>query len=164
MKRLIIMRHAKSAWPDGVDDHDRPLNNRGNKAAPKVAHLLLQKGFLPDLALVSSAKRTQETWTHLANIFRQNDITIPMKTEPSFYMAGLGAIQRKLMQLEEGETLLILGHNYGWSDAVARLSGRHIELKTANIAVLEHSGNQWADAIHKTDWKLTHFITPRDAL
>ena len=43
MKRLLLMRHAKSAWPDDVTDHERPLNQRGNKAALKMAHLLLKK-------------------------------------------------------------------------------------------------------------------------
>ena len=100
----------------------------------------------------------------MRQIFLQNQLAIPMETEPSFYMAGLGNIQSRLMQLREGDTLLILGHNYGWSDAVARLSGRHIELKTANIAVLEHSGTEWAEIIQETDWTLTHFITPRDIL
>ena len=164
MKRLLIMRHAKSAWPDGVDDHDRPLNKRGNQAAPKMAHLLLQKGYLPDAAIVSSARRTQETWTHMDEIFQLNEVEIPMETESSFYMAGLGAIQQKLLHSKRGDTLLVLGHNYGWSDTVARLSGRHIELKTANIAVLEHSGNTWSEAIRKTNWVLTDFITPRDTL
>ena len=98
------------------------------------------------------------------NIFQQREIQIQMETEPNFYMAGLGAIQNRLLRILQGDTLLLLGHNYGWSDAVARLSGRHIELKTANIAVLEHSGLKWANVIQETNWKLTHFITPRDIL
>ena len=106
MKRLLIMRHAKSAWPDGVDDHDRPLNKRGNRAAPKMAHLLLQKGFSPDAAIVSSARRTQETWQQMNAVFLQNNITIAMETEPNFYLAGLGAIQRKLS--ERTDVLLAL--------------------------------------------------------
>ena len=97
-------------------------------------------------------------------IFQSNEVEIPMETESSFYMAGLGAIQQKILRQTRGDTLLILGHNYGWSDAVARLSGRQMELKTANIAVLEHSGSTWSEAIQKTDWTLTDFITPRDTL
>ena len=164
MKRLLIMRHAKSAWPEGVDDHDRPLNKRGNKAAPKMANLLLQKKFLPDAAIVSSAKRTLQTWQHMSLVFQQNGLQIPMKKTSDFYMTGLGAIQRSVMVTTHGETLLVLGHNYGWSEAVARLSSRNVELKTANIAVLEHSGNTWSEAIQTTTWTLTDFITPRDIL
>ena len=164
MKRLLIMRHAKSAWPDGVDDHDRPLNKRGNQAAPKMAQLLLQKGFSPDAAIVSSARRTQETWQHMNAVFLQNNITIPMETEPNFYLAGLGSIQRKISGRTDAPSLLILGHNYGWSDAVRILSGRNIELKTANIAILEHTGSTWSETIHDTNWRLVDFLTPRDIL
>ena len=164
MKRLLIMRHAKSAWPEGVDDHDRPLNKRGNRAAPKMARLLLQKGFSPDAAIVSSARRTQETWQHMHHIFLENDVTIPMETEPNFYLAGLGAIQRKVSKQTDPISLLILGHNYGWSDAVRILSGRSVELKTANIAILEHTGSTWSETIQDTKWRLVDFLTPRDIL
>ena len=163
MKRLLIMRHAKSAWPDGVDDHDRPLNKRGNRAAPKMAHLLLQKGFSPDAAIVSSARRTQETWQQMNAVLLQNNITIPMETEPNFYLAGLGAIQRKLSERTDVPSLLILGHNYGWSDAVRILSGRNIELKTANIAILEHTGSTWSKP-SRYQLATGRLLTPRDVL
>ena len=164
MKRLIIMRHAKSAWPDGVADHDRPLNKRGNRAAPIMAHLLVKSGFYPNAAIVSSSQRTIETWNHMNTVFLQNNLCIPMEIEPSFYLAGLGAIQRKLSGRTEGESLLILGHNYGWSDAVRVLSGRGIELKTANIAILEHVGATWSECIQDTNWRLVDYLTPRDTL
>ena len=164
MKRLIIMRHAKSAWPDGVDDHDRPLNKRGNRAAPIMAHLLLKNGTCPDTAIISSSRRTRETWNHMNTIFLQNNLSIQMEIEPNFYLAGLGAIQKRLSGLTESETLLILGHNYGWSDAVRILCGRGIELKTANIAILEHVGATWTECIHDTNWRLVDYLTPRDTL
>ena len=164
MKRLIIMRHAKSAWPDGVDDHDRPLNKRGSRAAPKMAHLLIQKGLCPDAAIVSSARRTQETWKHMNTIFLKNDLYIPMDTEPSFYLSGLGSIQQRLLGLSGNENLLVLGHNYGWSDAIRILSGRNIELKTANIAILEHASTTWSECIQDTNWRLVDHLTPRDTL
>lgn len=164
MKRLIIMRHAKSAWPDGIDDHDRPLNKRGFRDAPKMAHLLLKYGLCPDLAIVSSARRTQETWNHMRSIFTEHDIDIPMETEPTFYLSGLGSIQKKLSGLTEEHCVLVLGHNYGWSEAVGILSGRNIELKTANIAVLGHMGTSWSECIQAANWRLIDFITPRDAL
>jgi phosphohistidine phosphatase len=60
--RLILSRHAKSGWDDpDLSDHDRPLNARGRGDAPKVGAWLRAKGYLPDAALVSSARRTQET-------------------------------------------------------------------------------------------------------
>src|SRR5690242_1439584 len=65
-KTLILFRHAKSAWPDNVEDHERPLAERGRKAAPVMAKWLLAKGLRPSVALVSTAKRTQETWALVA--------------------------------------------------------------------------------------------------
>ena len=61
-KRLILFRHATSDWPEGVDDHDRPLSDRGKKAAPVMGVYLEKNKLLPDLVLVSTARRAQETW------------------------------------------------------------------------------------------------------
>ncbi|WP_204322083.1 histidine phosphatase family protein, partial [Streptococcus pneumoniae] len=62
MHRLILLRHAKSDWPEGVADHERPLNGRGRRAAPLMGEAMVERGYVPERALVSSAKRTQETW------------------------------------------------------------------------------------------------------
>ena len=62
MRRLILFRHAKSAYPDGVGDHDRPLDARGRADAPRMGAYLAAEALLPDLVLVSSARRTQETF------------------------------------------------------------------------------------------------------
>jgi phosphohistidine phosphatase len=63
MKRLILFRHAKSSWtePD-LDDHDRPLNERGRLAAPLMGAWLAARGFAPDHVICSSSLRTRETW------------------------------------------------------------------------------------------------------
>ena len=66
MKRLLLLRHAKSAWPDGVEDHDRPLSDRGRRDAPRMGAYIAAAGLRPDFALVSSARRTQETWALVA--------------------------------------------------------------------------------------------------
>ena len=65
-KTLILFRHAKSSWPDNVEDHERSLADRGRKAAPVMAKWLAGKGLKPTVALVSTAKRTQETWALIA--------------------------------------------------------------------------------------------------
>ena len=62
MKRLLLLRHAKSAWPEGVEDHDRPLGDRGRRDAPRMGAYMASAGLQPGFALVSSARRTQETW------------------------------------------------------------------------------------------------------
>ena len=62
MLRLLLLRHAKSAYPAGVDDHDRPLAARGRAAAPVIGRYMADQGLVPDLAVVSTARRAQQTW------------------------------------------------------------------------------------------------------
>src|SRR4029079_4472733 len=62
MKTLLVMRHAKSSWKDAtLDDHDRPLKKRGQKAAPKMGALLCERGLVPDLIVSSTALRAVAT-------------------------------------------------------------------------------------------------------
>jgi phosphohistidine phosphatase len=64
--QLLILRHAKSSWKDtAVEDHERPLNRRGREAASAMGGYLAAEGLVPDLALVSSARRTVESWSRL---------------------------------------------------------------------------------------------------
>src|SRR5688500_20227428 len=62
-KRLVIMRHAKADWPGGVADHDRPLEERGQRAAPLAGKWLLKHNIVPDFILGSSALRTRQSCT-----------------------------------------------------------------------------------------------------
>jgi phosphohistidine phosphatase len=62
-RTLILIRHTKSDWDDsGLDDHDRPLNDRGRLSAPRIGAWLAEQGFEPDAVLCSTARRTRETW------------------------------------------------------------------------------------------------------
>ena len=61
MKRLILVRHAKSDWSLGMADHDRPLNVRGRASAAAIGRWLREKNLRPDQVLCSTATRTRET-------------------------------------------------------------------------------------------------------
>ena len=66
MKTLLLLRHAKSSWKDGdLDDHDRPLNKRGKRDAPRMGQLLRDQDLLPELILTSSARRCRKTAEHV---------------------------------------------------------------------------------------------------
>jgi len=68
MKTLLILRHAKSSWSHpGLSDHDRPLNKRGKRDAPRMGQLLREEGLLPDLIISSSAKRAKTTAERVSN-------------------------------------------------------------------------------------------------
>ncbi|MFK0293496.1 SixA phosphatase family protein [Streptomyces sp. NPDC090442] len=64
--RLIVLRHAKSAWPEGVPDHERPLAGRGRRDAPAAGRWLWQQHCAPDVVLCSTSRRTRETWARVA--------------------------------------------------------------------------------------------------
>ncbi|HAV26276.1 MAG TPA: hypothetical protein DCX01_08860, partial [Bacteroidetes bacterium] len=69
MKRVILMRHAKSDWSNaGQTDHQRTLNDRGRKDTPQIVQKIKDYGILPELILVSDAERTRETWQILSEI------------------------------------------------------------------------------------------------
>ena len=61
-RRLVLLRHAKSDWPDDVPDHERPLARRGRRDAPAAGRWLRKSGYVPDLVLCSTARRARETW------------------------------------------------------------------------------------------------------
>jgi len=109
MKRLILMRHAKSSWDDAsLDDHDRPLNGRGRVSANVLGDWLRAKAYLPDQTLSSSSARTRETFARLG-------IYCDARFLDALYHAGPDDMLREL-RLATGKSVLMLGHNpaIGW--------------------------------------------------
>ena len=159
MKRLFLMRHGNSDWNDGLSDHARALNQHGRHEAQKMARKIRELGWHIDLAIVSDAIRTTETWTVMESILSKDTQPIKVCFEPRFYLTGLGALQ-EVLAAEDDNNILVLGHNPGWSAVVYHLSNRSIELKTANLVLLEHSSNSWNEAIHDPQWTMVRFLTP----
>jgi phosphohistidine phosphatase len=110
MKRLILMRHAKTEpWNEGVNDRDRMLTPRGHGDAEAIAVALEQYGWAPDLALVSSSRRTRETWRHLALVFPECRKIV----SDDLYLAGIPAMERLIGEQAEAGTVVVIGHNPG---------------------------------------------------
>ena len=117
MKTLLLMRHAKSDYPLGASDHDRPLNRRGRLASALMGAFLDDAALVPALAYVSSAARAQETWARMR-------LKVKMETAPSLYHAmAEEALAAAQSAPEEAETLLILWHQPGIRDCANRLIG-----------------------------------------
>jgi phosphohistidine phosphatase len=113
-KRLILMRHAKSSWATpGQLDHHRPLNTRGQLSAEALGRWLEAQGYEADLALVSTAQRTQETYAGL-------DSGSELRLLDSLYNAGPAAIMAALRQAE-GDCVLLIAHNPGIGDFAQRI-------------------------------------------
>ena len=77
-RRIIVLRHAKADWPNGVDDHERPLADRGRHQAPDAGRWLADSGINPDFVLCSTALRTRETWKLAAH-------ELPKRTRKTVY-------------------------------------------------------------------------------
>jgi phosphohistidine phosphatase len=142
-RRLMLLRHAKSDWPD-VPDRERPLAKRGRRDAPVVGRWLRERGYLPDTVVCSAARRTRQTWELVA---RELDGSPSVTFEPRAYGAGAMTLLYLARELPgRCRAALIIGHNPGISDLAASLAGDefHLRFPTAAVAVLEFDGG-WPD-------------------
>ncbi|MCO6188100.1 histidine phosphatase family protein [Rhizobium sp. L1K21] len=165
-KQLFLFRHAKSAWPDGVADHERPLAERGVKAAPLMAAYMRAEGLVPDLALVSTARRTQETWALVEPAMSG----VERRDEARLYEAHAEDLLRLVHETgEHVEKLMLVGHNPGLEILALQImrptpSEAEEQLKrkfpTAALAVLTVETERWAD-LSADGATLTRFITPK---
>lgn len=161
-RRLVLMRHAKSSWDGPISDHDRPLNERGKRDAPRIAEALKHLSVIPDLVLHSSARRTTETWELMAPVFSE---TIPAYSLETLYLAGLDEIDKSLQTVSpEYDCMLVIGHNPGWEMSVSRLARQPISLTTANAAILLAPDSfQWSDGLLGRDrWEMEHLLRPKE--
>jgi phosphohistidine phosphatase len=161
-RRIILMRHAKSSWKsDALDDHSRPLNKRGRKAAPRVGARLAELGWSPDHIVSSDSARTVETLMLMRDPLEYHGDVLLTR---NLYLAGIDAIRALVSDLEESvRTVMLLGHNPGFEEALATLTGEEHPLKTANAALLSLDDGSWHDAIARARaWKLERLIVARD--
>jgi phosphohistidine phosphatase len=166
-KQLLILRHAKSSWDDpALADFDRPLAPRGLKTAPLMGRELARRGWLPDLALVSPALRTRDTWRLVAQELPKH---VPAEFAEELYEAAAGAILTRVRQVK-GATVLVVGHNPGLQHFALQLAGagsdesvfKKIEAKFPTAALARFTLNEdWADLdFHGA--RLTHCVRPKD--
>jgi phosphohistidine phosphatase len=159
VKRLILMRHAKSSWGShAVDDHSRPLNSRGRADAPRMGARLAELGWAPDIVLSSDSHRTRETYERMSGAFDAAPIA---RFSRGLYNAGIRQLQPLLAELgEEATTVLVLGHNPGWSAAASWFSGTQIDMTTANAVLLTSIEARWSSAV-LAEWTLHDWIQPK---
>lgn len=155
--RLILQRHSQAA-PSGIhiNDFKRPLTPFGKELARARAAHLLKIGWVPDLALVSNAVRTKETWDEMKIILGG---AIPTTYLESLYLGGLSELSSALLSCDkEAQTILALGHNPGWSDAASELSGIPTSLGECESALLYSRNLDWTKAILNTHgWEREDF-------
>ena len=166
-RRLLLLRHAKSAWPADVVDHDRPLAGRGEKAAPLMGRYLARQRLIPDLVLVSSARRTQQTWEFIA---KKLPSSIAKKDTEDLYEASAAKIAAVIQSIDPSvRTLMLIGHNPGFQDFADGLIGEgnpeecariREKFPTAALAVIDFDADRWKN-LKPRSGMLERFITPR---
>ncbi|HET9161676.1 MAG TPA: histidine phosphatase family protein [Caulobacteraceae bacterium] len=119
MQRLILMRHGKAERASmAIDDSERRLTERGVSDARIMGSLLKTEALIPDLALVSSALRTQETWAAVS----ENFPNVRVQVRQGLYLASVGHLVEVVERMgAPDETLMVVGHNPGIHDLAHRL-------------------------------------------
>lgn len=169
MKRLLLMRHGKSDWDEeNLTDFDRPLNPRGKRAGKAIAEWLVANDVIPDTVLVSSAKRTSQTWETMQDVLPAG---LDAEILEDLYLASPGTLLAYIERVPpETETALVIAHNPGMESlcrlmsgpgsAKAELADLQRGFPTAGLAVIELNGETWR-TMSAEGGRLKHFIRPR---
>ena len=156
--RLILMRHAKSSWKyHDLNDHERPLNKRGRKAAVKIAKELIRLEWIPDKLYSSDSTRTKETWARMNKFIDGVEVEYLHK----LYHSSPNKIRKNLPDDLDYETVMILGHNPGCADFLSDLCGEWHRMPTAATALLsiKNPNESWKV---KENWNLEELLLPRE--
>lgn len=145
MKRLLILRHAKSDWGDSsLDDWQRPLSGRGINDAPRVGEMLRERSSIPDLIITSDAIRARSTAEAAAEAA---GYTGEILLEPDLYLATPDAIVDVLNSVADDSAgaVMIVGHNPGLEGLIAQLIGDFQPMPTAALVQLALPIERWRD-------------------
>ena len=160
MRQLVLLRHAKAAAnSDTGEDFDRPLAARGREDAPVVGKALAAAGADPQLVLVSSAKRTRETWALVAPSFPAAKVEF----RDELYL-GEAELLFKAAEDAGVERVMVIAHNPGLHELASRMAPRMNALEstlrakypTAAGAIFERNDDQ-------SSLRLKDYITPKNA-
>ena len=146
--RLILMRHAKSSWDKPVSDHDRKLNNRGRASAAAMGNWLRENNYAPEEALISTAKRTRETFLGLK--------IEPKRTKflSTLYHSSVRELMAALKSSTE-KTVLIISHNTtyaAFAEMMTEIPPKHERFRdfpTCATWVAEMEIQQWCEVEFK---------------
>lgn len=173
MKTIYLLRHAKSDWGDAeIADQDRPLNERGRDAAPRMGAYMKAHRYKPDLVLCSTARRTVETF-ELVKGYLGGDMTVEF--EEALYLAEPRPLMQRLRSLDDTvKAVMFIGHNPGIAQFATGLCSApksaaeekvhgHMREKysTCALAVIQSPAKTWRD-VRAGGGTLKDFTRPKD--
>lgn len=143
MRTLILLRHGKSDWSGGEPDQLRPLAPRGRRQVPEAGRWLADNVGVIELAVVSPAERTRETWRLAA---AELAVPPPVREDDRVYAGSARSLLGVVQELPgEVTTVVLVGHNPGVEDLVTSLTGRSVPMPTSALAVIDLLG-PWSAA------------------
>jgi phosphohistidine phosphatase len=161
MKTLLLIRHAKSSWDNpAMDDHERPLNKRGLRTAPRMGQLIADEGLKPDIIVSSTAVRAATTAEVIAeecgydgDIHFTDDLYL---APPATYLKLLTSLS------EDCDSALLVGHNPGISELVSNMCGEHVDMPTAALAHAQSDIESWKGFETSSEADLVNFWRPKE--
>jgi phosphohistidine phosphatase len=165
--RLWLLRHAKSSWDDpALEDRDRPLAARGERAADMMRRYLDAEGVRPDLVVCSSAMRTRQT---LARVLPALGTELEIRIEESCYTFDATDLLDRLTRVpDDVASVMLIGHNPAIEELAVRLCARGDRLDrltqkypTGGLAEIELPAGGWHEVGERTG-ELTRFVVPRE--
>lgn len=158
-KRLLFFRHAKSDWEAKYDnDHERPLARRGSRIAMVMGRVLTASQQLPEMVFCSSAIRARRT-LELAQ--RAGGWERPVEIRKEIYAASPEGLLELAAQLpDKQKSIMLIGHEPGFSETIGRLIGGRVSMPTASVARVDLSIKSWRD-IAPGKGKLIWLLQPK---
>lgn len=160
MKKLYIIRHAKSSWSDEtLDDFERPLNKRGKANAPMMGERLKKKGVMPDIIISSPAKRAKSTAEIIAKQIGYKNILFL----DDIYEATSETLSKIVKSLDESyKVVFLVGHNPSLNELAYKLAGFSENIPTCGIVEIEFKCKKWVE-IAPANAKLAMFDYPKNS-
>jgi phosphohistidine phosphatase len=161
MKTLLLLRHAKSSWnqPE-LNDHDRPLNKRGKKEAPRVGSFLKANDLVPDMILSSTARRAHDTAQAVAD---ESGFEGHIDLYQDLYLSDTACYLDILRRLpDDANRVLVVGHNPDLDELLTLLTDVTEHMTTAALAQVDLPISRWEEINEAADGRLQNLWSPRE--
>jgi phosphohistidine phosphatase len=160
MKTLFLLRHAKSGWKDSdLRDFDRPLTDRGKKAAGTIGRYMRKHDLRPELVVSSPAERARAT---VALVIEAARLPQDVRFDERIYEAHTGRLLEVVSQLDEQvQSAMLVGHNPGFEELAEHLTGQVVQMPTATLVQVDLDVEKWKQ-VRAGAGRLKRVIKPKE--